>query len=156
MSSSWNVSSLLLSLQIPISLKTPGLPYLLPPVINYPVQIQFVPALCSEVCTLCCTTLLSVISVLRCRYPEGMNYKICVTETEHISDKFLSSEWRLLDDLQVCNGPLKNVCFAWWRKVDETFQTKGSWLHLRKTTVAHVASNVSPDRTHLWKFKFDP
>ena len=32
-----------------------------------------------------------------------------VTETEHISDKCLSSEWRLLDDLWVCNGPLKNM-----------------------------------------------
>ena len=45
--------------------------------------------------------------------------------------------------------------FAWSRKVEETFQTKGSWLHLRKTTFVYVKSNVSLDKTHLWKFKLD-
>ena len=34
---------------------------------------------------------------------------VFATGTEHISDKCLSSEWRLLGKLRVCNGPLKNM-----------------------------------------------
>ena len=81
---------------------------------------------------------------------------IFVTGTEHMSDKCLSSEWRLLDDLQVYNGPLKNMSFFLVEKSGRNIPSMGSWLHLRKTTFVYVASHMSPDKTHLWKFNFDP
>ena len=81
------------------SINTPGFPWCFLPVINYPVQIQFVPALCSEFCTLCNADTLRAWTI-------KFNF---VSGTEHISDKCLSSEWRLLGKLRVCNGPLKNM-----------------------------------------------
>ena len=79
--------------------------------INYPVQIQFVPALCSKFCSLCCPTVTFCHSTMAMQttlkaWTIKFNF---VTGIEHISDKCLSSKWRLLDDLRVGNGTLKII-----------------------------------------------
>ena len=60
---------------------------------------------------LCCTTFTfcHFTSVMQTPWRHELIKFNFVTETEHISDKCLSSEWRLLDKLRVCNGPLKNM-----------------------------------------------
>ena len=136
------------------SINTPGFPWCFLPLINYPVQIQFVPALCSEFCTLLYHSYFVSFQFWDADTLKAWTIKFnCVTETEHISDKCLLSKWRLLDDLRVCNGPLKNTSvLPGWEKWEKHSKQSYTW---RKTTFAHVASNVSPDKTHLWKFKFD-
>ena len=97
---------------------------------NCPVQIQFVPALCSEFCTLCDADTLRAWTI-------KFNF---VTGTEHISDKCLSNEWRFLDKLRVCNGPLKNMSvLPGWEKWEKHSKQRD-----------HVYTWVKP---HLFKWQ---
>ena len=58
-----------------------------------------------------------------------------VTETEHISDKCLLSEWRLLDDLHVCNGPLKICLFCLLEKSGRNIPNKGIMVTLEENHI---------------------
>ena len=116
------------------SINTPGFPWCFLPVINYPVQIQFVPALCSEFCTLLYHSYFVSFQFWDADTLKAWTIKFnCVTETEHISDKCLLSKWRLLDDLRVCNGPLKNTSvLPGWEKWEKHSKQSYTWgkLHL--------------------------
>ena len=132
------------------SVHTPGFRECFLPMINYPVQIQFVPALCSEFCILCDADTLRAWTI-------KFNF---VTGTEHISDKCLSSEWRLLDELQVYNGPLKNMSVlpGWekWEKHSKQRDHGYTWgkPHLFMwQTASHLIKHICGSSTLIHKME---
>ena len=78
-----------------------------------------------------------------------------VTETEHISDKCLLSEWRLLDDLHVCNGPLKICLFCLLEKSGRNIPNKGVMVTLEENHIClcgkqHVTWYNTFVEVHIW------